>query len=144
MKEDLTLKEAQKLDLHVGDIIEVTGHTITGDGGDCKYEVVAGATHPEGACGVFEFDNGVQGEVIFKCDEPTINPLKYSGGCMNKYEVQESEEGHYRLDYIVVDKTKPKYHIDDVNKELEPIWYDITCHCKDESMANLICEALNK
>ena len=63
---------------------------------------------------------------------------------MNRYEVQESEEGHYKLDYIVIDKTKPKYHIDDANKELEPICYDITCHCKDESMANLICEALNK
>ena len=63
---------------------------------------------------------------------------------MSRYEVQKSEEGHYRLDWIVIDKTKPEYHCDDVNKELEPVWYDIVCHCKDEGAANLICEALNK
>ena len=72
------------MDWHVGSIVEVSGHTIAGDGGKGKYEVVAGATYPEGACGVFEFDNGVQGAVIFECDESTINPLKYSGGFMNK------------------------------------------------------------
>lgn len=63
---------------------------------------------------------------------------------MNRYEVQESEEGHYRLDYIVIDKTKPHYHIDDVNKELEPIDYDIACHCKDEGVAYIICRELNR
>ena len=63
---------------------------------------------------------------------------------MNRYEVQGSEEGHYKLDYIVIDKANPHYHCDDVNEELEPIDYEIACHCKDEGMANLICEALNK
>ena len=28
--------------------------------------------------------------------------------------------------------------------ELEPMWYDIACHCKDKDTADLICIALNQ
>lgn len=65
------------------------------------------------------------------------------GGVMNRYEVQKSEEGHYKLDYIVIDKAKPEYHCDDVNHEFEPIWHFIVCHCSDEAQANIVCNLLN-
>ena len=62
----------------------------------------------------------------------------------DKYKlIKESDSGHCCFVASVIDMTKPHYHCDDINEELEPLSYDCVCECFSVENAQKVCDALN-